>query len=47
MDIETVMDICSEALEKAGYTVSEYSETYQRITVTDGGYSISVDFDEK
>lgn len=45
MDIENIMEICSEALEQAGYIISDYSEAYENFTVSkDKRRSISVDF---
>lgn len=46
MDIDSIMKICSEALEQAGYVISDYSEVYEKFTVSDGKEFVSVDFGE-
>jgi len=46
MDIDSIMAICSEALEQAGYIISDYSEGYQKFTVSNCNEFVSVDFDE-
>ena len=46
MGFESIMEICSEALEQAGYIISDYSETYQKFTVSNGDKFVSVDFEE-
>ncbi|SHK34438.1 hypothetical protein [Hespellia stercorisuis] len=46
MDTEKIMEICSEALGKAGYIISNYSELHERFDVTDGDSYIQIAFEE-
>lgn len=46
METASIMEICSEALEKAGYIIEGYSEGYKNFTVSNGNDAVEVDFKE-
>ena len=44
--MDKIMEICRQALEKAGYEIYGYSDTYQKFTVQSDDGDVVVDFNE-